>query len=77
MWGLAFKPNTDIIREAQALKIVDNLIKISATKIKAYDTEAIRDTKTQLSDLSININNNIIWIGGTFSCNNVEWVYKS
>ncbi len=39
LWGLAFKPNTDDIREAPALEIIDQLIGRGA-KVVAYDPEA-------------------------------------
>ncbi|RYG58004.1 UDP-glucose/GDP-mannose dehydrogenase family protein, partial [bacterium] len=39
LWGLAFKPNTDDIREAPALVILDELIARGA-KVLAYDPEA-------------------------------------
>ncbi len=44
VWGLAFKPNTDDIREAPALVIIDRLIEMGA-KVKAYDPEAIPSVK--------------------------------
>lgn len=39
VWGLAFKPNTDDMREAPAITIIDDLVKAGA-KIKAFDPVA-------------------------------------
>jgi UDPglucose 6-dehydrogenase len=49
LWGLAFKPNTDDIREAPALAIIDALKKAGAT-VTAYDPEAMPNVKAQISD---------------------------
>jgi len=40
MWGLAFKPNTDDIRDAPSVKIIDLLLK-SGASVTAYDPEAM------------------------------------
>ena len=44
LWGLAFKPNTDDIREAPALYIISKLIEAGA-KVSCYDPEGIPNTK--------------------------------
>lgn len=44
LWGLAFKPNTDDIREAPALYIIDALVKEGAS-VTAYDPEAMNNVK--------------------------------
>ena len=44
LWGLSFKPDTDDIREAPALEIIDSLTSKGA-KIVAYDPEAIENVK--------------------------------
>ena len=49
LWGLAFKPNTDDIREAPALSIIDALILAGAT-VTAYDPEAMPNVKAQIGD---------------------------
>jgi UDPglucose 6-dehydrogenase len=49
LWGLAFKPNTDDIREAPALSIIDALTKAGAT-ITAYDPEAMANVKAQIGE---------------------------
>ncbi len=49
VWGLAFKPNTDDIREAPALSIIDALLSEGAV-ITAYDPEAMNNVKISYSD---------------------------
>jgi UDPglucose 6-dehydrogenase len=49
LWGLAFKPNTDDIREAPSLTIIDALTQAGAT-VTAYDPEAMQNVKAQIGD---------------------------
>lgn len=49
LWGLSFKPNTDDIREAPALYIIDELVKRGA-KICAFDPEAMNNVKLRIGD---------------------------
>ncbi|MEE9372051.1 MAG: UDP-glucose/GDP-mannose dehydrogenase family protein [Saprospiraceae bacterium] len=49
IWGLAFKPNTDDIREAPALYIIDRLLDHGA-EITAYDPEAMENVKDIYGD---------------------------
>jgi len=49
LWGLAFKPNTDDVREAPALAIIDELLKEEAI-VTAFDPEAMANVKKKLGD---------------------------
>jgi UDPglucose 6-dehydrogenase len=49
IWGLAFKPDTDDIREAPALYIIDKLL-AQGVKIKVYDPEAMDNVKEIVGD---------------------------
>ncbi len=49
VWGLAFKPNTDDIREAPALTIIDELLELGA-RVRAFDPEAMPNTRAIYGD---------------------------
>ena len=49
IWGLAFKPNTDDIREAPALYIIEELLEAGAS-IRAFDPEAMENVKAEFGD---------------------------
>ena len=49
LWGLAFKPNTDDIREAPALYIIDALLAEGAT-VTVFDPEAIHNVRKTIGD---------------------------
>jgi UDPglucose 6-dehydrogenase len=49
VWGLAFKPRTDDIREAPALALIDGLLK-QGVKVQAFDPEAMENVRRQLGD---------------------------
>jgi UDPglucose 6-dehydrogenase len=49
LWGLAFKPDTDDIREAPALYIIEELTKMGAA-IAAYDPEAMNNVRNLVGD---------------------------
>ncbi len=55
IWGLAFKPDTDDIREAPALYIIDELVK-EGVIISAYDPEAINNVRKLIGDKIIYAN---------------------
>lgn len=52
LWGLAFKPETDDMREAPALVIIDRLIKAGA-KVNVYDPVAMEECKRRIGDVVV------------------------
>jgi len=49
IWGLSFKPNTDDMREAPSLVLINNLLECGAI-VKAYDPVAMEETKKILGN---------------------------
>ena len=49
VWGLAFKPGTDDIREAPALALIERLLERKAT-VRVYDPEAIANVRAVYGD---------------------------
>lgn len=52
IWGLSFKPNTDDMREAPSILIV-NLLAQNGAKISVYDPKAYKEAKIYFKDLDI------------------------
>jgi len=50
MWGLSFKPNTDDMREAPSLVLIDK-INAAGGKVVAYDPVAMPETKHMIGDI--------------------------
>ena len=49
-WGLAFKPNTDDVRDSPAIEIIRLLVEGGA-KVRAYDPQAMQGARALLPDL--------------------------
>ncbi|QDU02871.1 UDP-glucose dehydrogenase family protein [Gimesia chilikensis] len=50
IWGLAFKPKTDDIREAPALVLIDLLLEAGVSNIKVHDPVAMENVKAEYGD---------------------------
>ena len=58
IWGLAFKPRTDDIREAPALVLVDHLLDCGA-KVQVHDPEAMDNVEAKYGDKLVYCENNL------------------
>lgn len=52
IWGLAFKPNTDDVREAPAFEIIDALLELGAN-VKAYDPVAMSNFRREAGEINV------------------------
>jgi UDPglucose 6-dehydrogenase len=49
LWGLSFKPNTDDIREAPSIALIENLLAAGAS-VCAYDPESVNNVRNKFGD---------------------------
>lgn len=49
VWGLSFKPETDDIRDAPSLTLIESLLK-AGVKVRAYDPAAMNEAQKYLND---------------------------
>ena len=52
IWGLSFKPETDDMREAPSIPLINSLLS-SGASVNAYDPQAINEAKFYLKDLEV------------------------
>jgi UDPglucose 6-dehydrogenase len=73
IWGLAFKPKTDDIREAPALTLIDFLLERGA-KVAVHDPEAMDNVKAQYGERIVYVNSPIDALEGADALAiNTEW----
>jgi UDPglucose 6-dehydrogenase len=73
VWGLAFKPQTDDIREAPALVLIDHLLKCGA-KVRVHDPEAMRNVQAEYQDRLVYATNELAALDGADALAiNTEW----
>lgn len=63
IWGLAFKANTDDVRYAPALYLIEQLVK-SGAKVSAFDPVAIDKSKASLGEIA----NRVEWCANMYEC---------
>jgi len=53
VWGLSFKPNTDDMREAPSIDLINSIVKAGG-EVSVYDPKAMDEAKFYLKDLNVN-----------------------
>lgn len=73
VWGLAFKPGTDDIREAPALTLIDRLLELGA-RLRVFDPEAMDNVRRNYGDrLEYGCNRDAVLAGVDALAINTEW----
>jgi UDPglucose 6-dehydrogenase len=73
VWGLAFKPRTDDIREAPALVLIDHMLE-AGCKLQVHDPEAMKNVQQQYGDRLRYANTPLDALEGADAlCINTEW----
>jgi UDPglucose 6-dehydrogenase len=73
MWGLAFKPRTDDIREAPALVLIDHML-AAGCKLQVHDPEAMKNVQQLYGDKLRYANTPLDALEGADAlCINTEW----